>query len=52
MTTTLITGANKGFGKQTARRLIAVGHTVWVAARNETRGRTAADELGAPLVHR
>ena len=50
MTTTLITGANKGLGYETARRLIAEGHDVWVGARDETRGRAAADELGARFV--
>ena len=50
MTTTLITGANKSLGYETARRLIAEGHDVWVAARDETRGRAAADELGARFV--
>ena len=30
MTTTLITGANKGLGYEAARRLIAAGHDVWV----------------------
>lgn len=50
MTTTLITGANKGLGYETARRLIAEGHTVWIGARDESRGRRAADELGARFV--
>ena len=50
MTTTLITGANKGLGYETARRLIAEGHTVWIGARDESRGQKAADELGARFV--
>jgi NAD(P)-dependent dehydrogenase (short-subunit alcohol dehydrogenase family) len=50
MTTTLITGANKGLGKETARRLVELGHTVWVGARDEARGRAAAEELGARFV--
>jgi len=50
MTTTLITGANKGLGHETARRLLADGHYVWVAARDPARGRAAAEELGARFV--
>ncbi|MGA0565870.1 SDR family NAD(P)-dependent oxidoreductase [Rathayibacter sp. KR2-224] len=50
MTTTLITGANKSLGKETARRLIALGHTVYIGARDEERGRAAAEELGARFV--
>jgi NAD(P)-dependent dehydrogenase (short-subunit alcohol dehydrogenase family) len=50
MTTILITGANKGLGHEAARTLIAAGHDVWVAARDEGRGRAAADELGARFV--
>jgi NAD(P)-dependent dehydrogenase (short-subunit alcohol dehydrogenase family) len=50
MTTTLITGSNKGLGKETARQLIAAGHTVYVGARHEGRGRPAAAELGARFV--
>jgi NAD(P)-dependent dehydrogenase (short-subunit alcohol dehydrogenase family) len=50
MTTTLITGANKGLGFETARRLIAAGHTVYVGSRDAERGRRAADRLGARLV--
>ena len=50
MTTTLITGANKGLGRETARRLLAEGHTVYVGARDPERGRRAAEELGARFV--
>ena len=47
MTTTLITGANRGLGYETARRLVAEGHDVWIGARDEARGREAAEALGA-----
>lgn len=50
MTTTLITGANKGLGYETARRLIEAGHTVWMGARDEARGQQAADALGGRFV--
>jgi NAD(P)-dependent dehydrogenase (short-subunit alcohol dehydrogenase family) len=50
MTTTLITGANRGLGFEAARRLIAEGHEVWIGARNAERGRAAAEELGAHFV--
>ncbi|MFE9605634.1 SDR family NAD(P)-dependent oxidoreductase [Streptomyces hokutonensis] len=50
MTTTFITGANKGLGHETARRLLALGHTVIVGARDEERGVAAAAELGARYV--
>ncbi|MFF3672001.1 SDR family NAD(P)-dependent oxidoreductase [Microtetraspora malaysiensis] len=51
MTTTLITGANKGLGFETARRLIEAGHAVYVGARDAHRGRTAAERVGARFVH-
>jgi NAD(P)-dependent dehydrogenase (short-subunit alcohol dehydrogenase family) len=50
MTTTLITGANKGLGFETARRLVAAGHTVYVGSRDAERGRRAAEQLGARMV--
>jgi NAD(P)-dependent dehydrogenase (short-subunit alcohol dehydrogenase family) len=50
MTTTLITGANKGLGFETARQLAAAGHHVWIAARDVTRGQHAADALDARFV--
>ncbi|MEU6357052.1 SDR family NAD(P)-dependent oxidoreductase, partial [Streptomyces sp. NPDC047072] len=50
MTTTLITGANKGLGFETASRLIEAGHTVYVGARDAERGREAAERLGARFV--
>jgi NAD(P)-dependent dehydrogenase (short-subunit alcohol dehydrogenase family) len=49
-TTTLITGANKGIGFETARQLIIAGHTVWLGCRDKTRGERAAEELGGRFV--
>jgi NAD(P)-dependent dehydrogenase (short-subunit alcohol dehydrogenase family) len=50
MTTTLITGANKGLGFETARQLVAAGHTVYIGAREPERGRKAAERIGARFV--
>jgi NAD(P)-dependent dehydrogenase (short-subunit alcohol dehydrogenase family) len=50
MTTILITGANKGLGFETARQLIAAGHTVYIGSRDVERGRRAAEQLGARAV--
>jgi NAD(P)-dependent dehydrogenase (short-subunit alcohol dehydrogenase family) len=49
-TITFITGANKGLGFETARRLIALGQTVIIGARDPERGHAAADRLGARFV--
>jgi NAD(P)-dependent dehydrogenase (short-subunit alcohol dehydrogenase family) len=45
MTTALITGANKGLGAETARRLAALGWTVWLAARDVTAAENTAASI-------
>jgi NAD(P)-dependent dehydrogenase (short-subunit alcohol dehydrogenase family) len=47
---TFITGANKGLGYETARRLIEMGHHVLMGARDPERGQVAANQLGARFV--
>ncbi|GAA5170536.1 MULTISPECIES: SDR family oxidoreductase [Amycolatopsis] len=43
----LVTGANKGIGRETARLLLAEGVTVLIGSRDAARGQAAAEELGA-----
>jgi NAD(P)-dependent dehydrogenase (short-subunit alcohol dehydrogenase family) len=50
MTTTLITGAGRSLGLETARRLVEAGHTVLIGARDQESGRAAAGSLGARFV--
>lgn len=50
MTTILITGANKGLGREAVRRLTASGHDVWLGARSRAAGETAAAETGGRFV--
>ena len=50
MTTTLITGANKGLGHEAARLLIEAGHDVYLGARAPERGAAAARALGCRFV--
>ncbi len=45
--TALVTGANKGIGKEIARLLVAEGFTVYVGSRDAGRGERAVAELGA-----
>lgn len=49
-TITFITGANKGLGYETARRLTELGHTVILGARDPERGQEAAQRLGIRFV--
>lgn len=50
MSIVLITGANKGLGYQTAKRLIGERHRVYLGARSPERGEAAARELGGSFV--
>jgi NAD(P)-dependent dehydrogenase (short-subunit alcohol dehydrogenase family) len=50
MTITFITGANKGLGFETARRLTGLGQTVILGARDAERGQAAAAQLGTRFV--
>ncbi len=45
MKTALVTGANKGIGREVARQLAAKGFHVFVGARNRDGGRKATDEI-------
>ena len=44
-TTVLITGANRGLGRETARRLGALGWTVWLGARDADQAAAVTAEL-------
>jgi NAD(P)-dependent dehydrogenase (short-subunit alcohol dehydrogenase family) len=50
MTVTLITGANKGIGFETAKQLLELGHVVYIGARDVERGEKAAAAIGARFV--
>jgi NAD(P)-dependent dehydrogenase (short-subunit alcohol dehydrogenase family) len=49
-TITFITGANKGLGYETARRLTELGQHMIIGARDPERGQAAADRLGVRFV--
>ena len=42
----LVTGANKGIGKEIARQLTGAGLTVYVGSRDAARGERAVEEVG------
>jgi NAD(P)-dependent dehydrogenase (short-subunit alcohol dehydrogenase family) len=43
----LVTGANRGIGRETARQLAARGYSVILSARDEAKAKAAAEELAA-----
>ena len=42
----LVTGANRGLGKEVCRQLSDLGYTVLLTSRTMEKARTAAEELG------
>ncbi|WP_328387464.1 SDR family NAD(P)-dependent oxidoreductase [Nocardia sp. NBC_00416] len=50
-TTVLVTGANKGLGREAVRRFATMGWRVFLAARDVDRGTTAVRELAAAGLH-
>ena len=46
----LVTGANRGLGREVSRQLLARGYFVVLTARDEASGRAAADALGAEFL--
>lgn len=50
MTTTLVTGATRGVGREVVRRLVEAGHTVYLGARDLAVGEKVAAELGATAI--
>ena len=50
MKTVLVTGANKGIGREVARELAKKRFQVFVGARNAKAGRKAADDIGAKFL--
>jgi NAD(P)-dependent dehydrogenase (short-subunit alcohol dehydrogenase family) len=42
----VVTGANRGIGREVVRQLAAQGYLTVLSSRDDQRGRAAADELG------
>lgn len=50
MSTIFITGGNTGLGFESARRLKALGHNIYIGCRNEAKAKKAALELGVKYI--
>ena len=50
MTTSLVTGATRGIGREVARRLVEAGQTVYLGARDLRSGTEAANAIGATAI--
>ena len=50
MTTTLVTGATRGIGREVARRLVEAGQTVYLGARDAQAGAEVAATVGARII--
>jgi NAD(P)-dependent dehydrogenase (short-subunit alcohol dehydrogenase family) len=50
MTTTLVTGATRGLGREVARRLVEAGQTVYLGARDLVAGAEVASSIGATAI--
>ena len=46
-TVSLVTGGNRGIGREVCRQLVALGHTVILTARGENQATAAAEQVGA-----
>lgn len=51
MTVSLVTGSNRGIGREVARQLAARGHRVIVTSRSAEKAKRAASEIGAEFSH-
>jgi len=46
----LVTGGNRGIGKEIARQLVSEGHDVILTSRSEEKGLASAEEIGASFI--
>ncbi len=51
MSRIIVTGGNRGLGRQISKELATLGHEVILTARDVTRGKEVADEIGTTFMH-